>query len=112
MTISRAYNADPWRPSSTIYARIDDVVESPSRTMRAATFEASEDATSGSVIAKADRISPARSGTSQRLLLGGASRNARGLPYSPCRVPLQLKISGAIKRAAHDLAERCVLEVR
>ena len=39
---------------------------SPSRTIELATLVASEEATSGSVIANADRISPASRGFSQR----------------------------------------------
>ncbi len=38
----------------------------PSRTMRASMFVASDEATSGSVMAKQERISPASSGSSQR----------------------------------------------
>jgi hypothetical protein len=45
---------------------------SPSRSMRALMLVASDDATSGSVIAKAERISPASNGSSQRFLFGRA----------------------------------------
>ena len=46
---------------------------SPSRSILVAMFVASEEATSGSVMQNADRISPSSSGRSQRsLLLGGA----------------------------------------
>ncbi len=41
---------------------------SPSRSIRSETFVASEEATSGSVIAKPERISPSSSGCSQRAL--------------------------------------------
>ncbi len=44
---------------------------SPSRTIDALMFVASLDATSGSVIAKHERISPASSGSSQRFLCSG-----------------------------------------
>ena len=44
---------------------------SPSRLMLHWMLVASEDATSGSVIAKAERISPARSGFSQRSCCAG-----------------------------------------
>ena len=44
---------------------------SPSRSMRSAMLVASEEATSGSVIAKAERISPSSSGVSQRSFCAG-----------------------------------------
>ncbi len=44
---------------------------SPSRTMRVSMLVASDDATAGSVIAKAERISPASSGSSQRCWCSG-----------------------------------------
>ena len=44
---------------------------SPSRSMRVAMLVASEEATSGSVIANADRISPSSSGCSQRFCCSG-----------------------------------------
>ncbi len=59
----RALEVHHLRPLSTY--------SSPSRSIRSAMFVASELATSGSVIAKAERISPSSSGVSQRSRLLG-----------------------------------------
>ena len=83
---------------------------SPSRTIDACTLVASLDATAGSVIAKHERISPARSGVSQRACCSGVpySMSVSMLPVSGA---LQLKHSGREQRAPHDLAQVRVLEV-
>ena len=83
---------------------------SPSRTMLARMLVASEEATSGSVMQKQERISPASSGFShcafcssrpvarQHLHVAGVRRRA-------------VEDLGRHERAAHDLAQRRVLEI-
>ena len=58
-------------------------------------FVASELATAGSVIANADRISPASSGLSQRSLCSSVP-NSVSTSMFPVSGALQLKTSGAI----------------
>jgi hypothetical protein len=66
----------------------------PSRRMRVWMLVASEEATSGSVIAKHDRISPRSSGASQRSYCAGEAKRCSSsmLPVSGA---LQLKTSEA-----------------
>ena len=45
--------------------------------MRISMFVASEDATAGSVIAKADRMVPSRSGSSHRSRCSGVAKSSR-----------------------------------
>ena len=73
-------------------------------------FVASEEATSGSVIAKHERISPASSGFSQRSFCSGVPYRASTsmLPVSGAE---QLNTSGAIVAAPHDFAQRRVFQV-
>src|SRR4029077_10210095 len=67
----------------------------PSRTILDSIFVASDDATPGSVMAKHERISPARSGLSHRSFCSGVPYRASTsmLPVSGAE---QLKTSGAI----------------
>ena len=64
----------------------------PSRSMRVSMLVASDEATSGSLIAKHDRISPASSGSSQRSRYIGVAKSCSSsmLPLSGA---LQLKTS-------------------
>ena len=92
------------------FAAVDDVAASPSRRMRASMLVASDEATAGSVIAKAERISPSSSGFShcsfcsfvrvahQHFHVAGVGRRA-------------VEHLGRDRRAPHDLAERRVFEV-
>src|SRR5262252_9772457 len=68
---------------------------SPSLTMLAAMFVASEDATLGSVIAKHERISPASSGFSHRSFCSGVPYRANTSMF-PVSGAEQLKTSGAM----------------
>ena len=84
---------------------------SPSRTIELSMLVASLDATAGSVIANAERISPASSGVNHRVLLLG-----RAVPGE------HFHVAGVGRRAVehlrrevgttHHLAQRCVLQVR
>ena len=66
-----------------------------SRSMLSSTFVASELATAGSVIAKAERMSPSSSGRSQRSRCSGVPNWAR-ISMLPVSGALQLQASGAI----------------
>ena len=68
---------------------------SPSRSIRVAMFVASELATSGSVIAKPERISPSSSGRSQRSFCSGVP-NRCSTSMLPVSGAAQLIASGAI----------------
>ena len=68
---------------------------SPSRSIRACMLVASELATSGSVIAKHERISPSSSGSSQSRCCSGVPNSAR-ISMLPVSGAAQLKASGAI----------------
>src|SRR5262245_36376523 len=67
---------------------------SPRRSMRERIFVASDEATSGSVIAKQERISPAKSGFSQRSCCAGVPYRASTSMF-PVSGAEQLKTSGA-----------------
>src|SRR5712692_5104767 len=67
---------------------------SPSRTMRLLMLVASEEATSGSVIAKPERISPFRSGRNHRSFCSGVPKRSR-ISMFPVSGAEQLKTSGA-----------------
>ena len=72
---------------------------------------ASEEATSGSVIANAERIVPSSSGESQRSFCSGVP-NMRSTSMLPVSGAAQLKAGrGEVAAAAGDLGERGVLEV-
>ena len=84
---------------------------SPSRSIRSWMFVASELATSGSVMANAERISPSSSGRSQRSFCSSVP-NCVSTSMLPVSGALQLHASGAMGAAAHDLGQRRVLDVR
>src|ERR1700738_4494335 len=67
---------------------------SPSRMMRLLMLVASEDATSGSVIAKPERISPFRSGRNHRSFCSGGPKRSR-ISMFPVSGAEQLKTSEA-----------------
>ena len=69
---------------------------SPSRSMRVAMLVASEDATSGSVIANDERISPSSSGCSQRLLLLRGAEHGEHLHVAGVR-------RGAVQRGGRQV---------
>ena len=83
---------------------------SPSRSIRSSMFVASDDATAGSVIPNAERISPASSGFSQRSWFSGVAKceNTSMLPVSGAE---QLHASERDAAAPEDLRQRRVLGV-
>ena len=91
-------------------AAVEHVVSRPRATMRQSMLVASLEATAGSVIANAERISPASSGSSQRRL---CSRRAEALEQLHVARVGGAAIAGLRRdgRAAHQLAQRRVFEI-
>jgi hypothetical protein len=90
------------------FAPIDQIFIAVADDARAICLYASEEATSGSVMAKQERISPARSGLSH-FSFCSACRIERGPPC--CRIGSRAIEDLGAMSSAHDLAERSVFEV-
>ena len=74
-------------------------------------LRASDDATSGSVIAKPDRISPASSGSSHCDFCSGGAEQHQGLHVPGVRRPAVDHLGRDDRRPAGDLGDRGVLQV-
>ncbi len=84
---------------------------SPSRRMLHSILVASDDATAGSVMRNAERISPASSGCSHLILVGLGAVALDGLHVARVR-RRAVEHFGRPGHAPHDLAQRSVFEIR
>ena len=88
------------------HLRASITYSSPSRRIEPAMFVASLEATSGSVIAKHERISPSSSGTSQRSCCSGVP-NIASTSMFPVSGAAQLSASGAMSGLRPVISARC-----